>query len=178
MSSVLHHNPFGNRQSRHKSQSNRRAQGHRVLAWVVAVALLAAALLSIRYAIHSSAQVAMTDGPSRLIAPHATPTRPADRFIESIVTDDGALGWQQLCPNLQAELPVGDLVQQANTQRTLMARQGIHLTVKFVGAIPQPGGGEVRNYAMTAHWPNGATQMRTFSVLTQSSGCVENVTNH
>jgi hypothetical protein len=59
-----------------------------------------------------------------------------------------------------------------------MAQQGIHLTMKFVGASPQPGGGEVRNYELTAHWPNGATQMRTFSVQTQPSGCVENVTTH
>src|SRR5262249_26463517 len=148
------------------------------LAWLVTVALLVAAAFSILYAIHSSAPITNTNTPSQLVQPHTTQLKPADRFIQSIVTEDGALGWQQLCPSIQAQLPVGELIQQANAQRTLMAQQGIHLTVKFVGASLQQGGGEVRNYEITAHWPTGATQMRTFSVLTQPSGCVEDVTNH
>jgi hypothetical protein len=46
-----------------------------------------------------------------------------------------------------------------------------------MSAHPRQGGGAQRVYVVTAHWPNGTTQTRTFTVLTQSSGCVEDVQN-
>ena len=106
---------------------------------------------------------------------YAKPSPPADVFMESIVTDDGSLGWQQLCPSTRTQIPENALVKQANAERSARAQQGLKLTMDFIGARPRPGGGELRVYIVTGHWPNGTMDMRTYSVLTQSSGCVENV---
>jgi hypothetical protein len=108
---------------------------------------------------------------------HTQRTRalPADLFIQSVVKDDGSLGWHQLCPALQAAVPQNVLVQQANSQRELAARQGLQLNAHYVGARPRPTGGEIRIYVITAHWQNGSVQQRTYSVLTQANGCVEDV---
>src|SRR5262249_5237205 len=132
---------------------------------------------AILYAMHASRSVENADMPSQALQPNTTQMQPADRFMQSIVTDDGALGWNQLCPSIQAQLPIGELVQQADAQRALLAQEGIRLTVKFVGSNPQRGGGALRVYEVTAHWPTGRTELRTFNVLTQPSGCVEDVTN-
>jgi hypothetical protein len=109
--------------------------------------------------------------------PRLTSLQPADRFMQSIVTDDGALGWRQLCPNIQAQLPMDQLVQQANAQRAAAAQEGVRLTMQFVGTHRQQDGGVTRVYVVTAHWPDGTTQQRMYNVLTQSSGCVEDVQN-
>jgi hypothetical protein len=108
---------------------------------------------------------------------HLTLLQPADRFMQSIVTDNGALGWRQLCPNIQAQLPMDQLVQQADAQRAAAAQEGVRLTMQFVGTHPQQDGGVTHVYVVTAHWPNGTTQQRMYNVLTQSSGCVEDVQN-
>jgi hypothetical protein len=102
-------------------------------------------------------------------------TQPADQFMRSLVTEDGALGWRQLCPNIQAQLPQDALVQQADAMRAAAAREGVWLTMESVGTSSQSGGGALHVYRVTMHWPNGATQQRTYSVLTLSSGCVEDV---
>ena len=106
---------------------------------------------------------------------YAAAPPPADLFIQSIVRDDGTLGWEQLCPSAQMQLPQNVLVKQADTERRARARQGLTLTMDFIGARPRPGGGELRLYSVTGHWPNGTVDMRTYSVLTQASGCVEDV---
>jgi hypothetical protein len=105
--------------------------------------------------------------------PIAPPIPPADRFVQSIVTHDGKLGWAQLCPNIQAELPEDQLIQQADAGRSAAAQQGLQLTWLFVRAQPMQAGGETRLYMITARWPNGAIQQRGFIVATQKSGCVE-----
>lgn len=105
----------------------------------------------------------------------AASTPPADLFMQSLVKDDGALGWHQLCPSIQAQLPESTLIKQADTERGTRAQQGITLTADFIGARPRPSGGQLRVYIVTAHWHNGTTNLRTFSVLTQPSGCVEDV---
>ena len=56
-----------------------------------------------------------------------------------------------------------------------MAKQGIWLTAKPMGTHPQDDGGVSHMYKVTAHWRSGATQSLTFTVFTQSSGCVEDV---
>lgn len=106
------------------------------------------------------------------------PVQPADRFMQSVVTDDGALGWHQLCPTLQAQLPMDELVQQANAQRDVVVKQGVRLTFKRVSVRSRQASGTVHEYVVTARWPNGSTQTRTFDVMTQPSGCVEDVQNH
>jgi hypothetical protein len=100
---------------------------------------------------------------------------PADRFMQSIVVDDGALGWRQLCPEIQAALSQDEMTQQANAARAAAVQQGIHLTARFVSAHPRQGGGEQRLYLVTAHWTSGATQQRVFAIQTQASGCVDDV---
>jgi hypothetical protein len=100
---------------------------------------------------------------------------PADLFIQSVVVDDGALGWRQLCPGLQAQLSQSTLVQDADAQRRAFEQHGVRLTANFVGVRPQTAGGQIRLYLLTAHWPDGSTQQRTYTVFTQSSGCVADV---
>lgn len=103
--------------------------------------------------------------------------RPADLFMQSVVQGDGQLGWHQLCPGMQAEVPLDEMRSQADTQRAGEARQGLTLTLDYVGARPRPAGGEIRVYVVTAHQHSGPTQQRTYIVLTQASGCVEDVQN-
>lgn len=98
---------------------------------------------------------------------------PADRFVQSVVADDGKLGWEQLCPDIQAALPVDQMTQQADAARAAAAEQGLRLTSQFVRAQPGQAGGETRLYLITAHWQNGTMQQRNFAVVTQESGCVE-----
>jgi hypothetical protein len=100
---------------------------------------------------------------------------PADLFIQSVVQDDGALGWRQLCPDLQAQLSQSTLVQDADAQRRAFEQHGVRLTANFISARPQTAGGQLRLYRLTAHWSDGSTQQRTYTVFTQASGCVADV---
>src|SRR5260370_34949883 len=43
---------------------------------------------------------------------------PADLFMQSVVKRDGALGWHQLCPSEQAQLPLATLPRRVEEQRT------------------------------------------------------------
>lgn len=154
----------------------RAVQRHRLLIWsIVAPLVMAAAPMGIfAYAQRSSPA---PQRPSHITSdrgPGAS-SQPADQFMRSVVTQDGTLGWRQLCPTLQTVLPLNTLVQQANVQRADLAQQGVRLTVAPVGTRPQKDGGVTHGYVVTAHWPNGATQTRTYNVRTQPSGCVEDV---
>ncbi len=110
-------------------------------------------------------------------AARATTPAPADLFMQSVVKRDGNLGWHQLCPALQAQEPLPALASQVEQQRLAESGQGLTLTVDYIGADPRPQGGQIRLYVVTAHRPHGWVQQRTYSVYTQASGCVENVTN-
>lgn len=100
---------------------------------------------------------------------------PADRFMQSVITRDGTLGWRQLCPPIQAQVSQQDLARQAGAEQAADARQGLALSLDYVGARPRPRGGELRVYVVMARWPSGAARQRTYSVLTAASGCVEDV---
>ena len=100
---------------------------------------------------------------------------PADLFMQSIATEDGDLGWRQLCPELQQQLPRDVLVQQSMTQRTLQESQGLSLSVEPVGDRPTPSGGRVHVYIATTHDADGAIGQKVYSVTTRASGCVESV---
>ena len=54
---------------------------------------------------------------------------PADLLMQSVVKRDGQLGWQQLCPALQAQLPRSALTRQLEQQRNAESSQGLTLTV-------------------------------------------------
>jgi len=157
-----------------RSASSGHIFGRRMLVWLLLPMLVAAAVSAVLYAYAQGQGAAATpEGASSSTRADTAPPPPADRFMQSIITDDGALGWRQLCPNVQAALPLDQLVQQADKARAEAARQGIRFTVGLMSAQPQQGGGEQRVYVVTAHWPNGAMQQRTFIVLTLPSGCVE-----
>jgi hypothetical protein len=154
----------------HSPHQSRRKGRMRLIAWVTALALLAASVVPALVFARGLLDARTPDQPA------ATGTLPADLFIQSVVKDDGALGWRQLCPAVQAQLPQSELQQQADAQRQATAQQGVRLTSTFVGTQPRSAGGEIRAYVLTAHWANGATQQRSYTVLTQASGCVEDVT--
>jgi hypothetical protein len=103
---------------------------------------------------------------------------PADLFMQSVVKRDGALGWHQLCPSVQAQLPLATLTRQVEEQRISESGQDLTLTVDYVGSHPRPQGGEIRLYVVTAHRPHGWVGLRMYIVYTQTSGCVEDVENH
>jgi hypothetical protein len=103
---------------------------------------------------------------------------PANLFMQSVVKRDGALGWHQLCPSVQAQLPLSVLANQVEQQRIAESRQGLTLTVDYVGNHPRPQGGQIRLYVVTARRPHGWVGLRMYIVYTQASGCVEDVENH
>ena len=100
---------------------------------------------------------------------------PADLFMQSIATEDGDLGWNQLCPRLQEQLTRETLEQLTATQRSIAADKGITLTVEHVGDRPRPEGGEVRFYITTLHSADGAIGQKSYVITTQASGCVESI---
>jgi hypothetical protein len=100
---------------------------------------------------------------------------PADLFMQSVATEDGSLGWNQLCPALQVQLPRDVLMQQTDTLRSSHAQTGVTLTIQHIGDWPRTTGGEIRVYVATAHAPGGSTGQKTYVLQTQASGCVESV---
>ena len=176
MSSTIDHNNMSNyqrRQSRDR-HTNRHVFHRGMLVWVLVALLLAAALPTAFFVFEHAAPGASTPSSSSTSATSLT-TSPAGRFILSIVTEDGALGWHQLCPSIQAQLPLDVLEQQADAERLDMQQQGMWLTAKAMGTRPQVDGGVAHMYVVTAHSHSGATQSRKFTVFTQRSGCVEDV---
>jgi hypothetical protein len=171
MSSAIDRNNSSDHQFRPQSRDRR---NHRsflrrgVLVWVAIGLLLV--VVAVPLAFYVVAHVASGQSGSGA-------SSPADRFMQSIVTGDGALGWHQLCPSVQAQLPLPALEQQATAQHKAMTQQGMWLTSTPVGTHPQQDGGISHVYVVTAHWHSGVTQSTTFTVSTQRSGCVEDVQN-
>jgi hypothetical protein len=100
---------------------------------------------------------------------------PADLFMQSVATDDGALGWNQLCPSVQKQLPREVLVQHTALTRVSHAEMGRTLRIDFVGERPRATGGAFRFYIVTASAADGSSGQRTYVLQTQASGCVESV---
>jgi hypothetical protein len=100
---------------------------------------------------------------------------PADLLMQSVVTRDGDLGWRQLCPAVQAQVPSAALQDVASTQRTAESGQGLSLTADLVGVRAQATGGEYRFYVVTAQRPDGTVLQRPYTLTTQPDGCVEEV---
>jgi hypothetical protein len=105
-----------------------------------------------------------------------TPT-PADIFMQSVVKRDGSLGWHQLCSPVQAQLPLSTLASQVQKQRIAESKEGLKLTVDYIGSHARPQGGQIRVYVVTARRPDGWVGQRTYIVSTQAGGCVEDVQN-
>lgn len=102
---------------------------------------------------------------------------PADMFMQSVVTRDGNLGWHQLCSDVQSQMSLSALVSTTQQQRQAETREGLRLTLNYIGVDARSQGGQIRVYVMTAHLPNGWVGQRTYIVYTQASGCVEDVKN-
>lgn len=138
---------------------------------------------SIRFALHAPALwfgtlgvlLTLIIGIGWLLQSHTTV--PADLFMQSVVQRDGALGWHQLCPDLQTQEPLPLLSDEVQQQRAVESRQGLSLSMDYIGAHPRPQGGQIRLYVITAHLPDGWIGQRTYIVYTQASGCVEDVKN-
>jgi len=105
----------------------------------------------------------------------ADPPAPADLFMQSVATEDGGLGWSQLCPDLQTLLPRDVLEQQTEMQRITKSQMGVTLRIDHVADRARPTGGEIRFYVATAHAMDGSTGQKTYVVKTHASGCVESV---
>ena len=167
MQDIMSHMSFPKR----RVQRNERRWHHSMFARVLWLCLLVAAVAgsALLYAQYQ-AQV-----PRSAASVHSAKVVPADLFIQSVVKGDGSLGWHQLCPSVQSQLPLAELAQQADALRNDARHYGVTFTSDFIGARPRPAGGSLRVYVVTAHWPNGSTQPRTYSVLTQQSGCVEDI---
>jgi len=132
------------------------------IVWIALVILLAALTLILG---------------TRLAAVQANTPAPADLFMQSVVKRNGTLGWHQLCPALQAQMPLSALASQVEEQRIAESRESLTLVVDYVGAHSRPQGGQVRLYVVTARRPNGWVDQRTYIVYTQASGCIEDVQN-
>jgi hypothetical protein len=100
---------------------------------------------------------------------------PADTFMQSVVRRDGTLGWQQLCAQARAQLPLAVVQDQAAAQRIAEAGAGVTLTLVYMGSQPRPGGGEIRVYIVTAHFADDHTERRTYTLQTEPSGCVASI---
>jgi hypothetical protein len=104
----------------------------------------------------------------------AAPTR-ADLFMRSVVMRDGQLGWQQLCPDVQAQIPQIMLIRQADAQRASDLSQGVTLTMQSLGAYPLAQKGVLHLYLLTAHGPHDWEAQRAYLVRTRAGGCVADV---
>ncbi len=106
------------------------------------------------------------------------PSRPpthAALFMQSVVTRDGALGWQQLCPDVQALLPQTVLVREANLQHAADLRQGVTLSMQPLATQSLEKGDKLYLYLVTAHKPDGWETQRVYIIRTRTSGCVKDV---
>lgn len=107
---------------------------------------------------------------------HTTAPTQADLFMQSVLRRDGALGWHQLCPDLQAQIPIDELQRQAAQQKSAEAGQGVTLTLDYLGMHPQTGGhGDLYLYLVTAKNHAGLLAQRIYILTTQSTGCVADV---
>src|ERR1700716_4079410 len=92
----------------------------------------------------------------------ASPPVPADLFMQSVATEDAGLGWNQLCPELRAQVPLDALQQQTLTQQAIQIQEGMTLSIEHVGDRPRPTGGEIRFYVATSHGTHGSAGQATY----------------
>lgn len=108
-------------------------------------------------------------------SPPSAPPQPPDLFMRSIASRDGALGWRQLCPDLQKLVTADAMSAQAAGQRAAEAGQVAKLSVDFVGSRSLRDGNKVRFYMLTAQMADGSAASRVYIVRTEAAGCVNDV---
>jgi hypothetical protein len=99
----------------------------------------------------------------------------ADAFMHSVEIRDGALGWRQLCPDVQAQVSQEALRSQADAQKAAETGKVRRLRFDFVGSRAVGSTGQVRFYLVTAEFSDGSEAFRTYVLRTQADGCVHDV---
>ena len=105
----------------------------------------------------------------------ASAPTPADLFMQSIVSEDGDLGWNQLCPDLQQQMSRETLEQLTATQRSVASQRGMTMTVEHVADRPGPNGGQIRFYVARVRAADGSSGAKTYVINTEATGCVESI---
>ncbi|HKF74574.1 MAG TPA: hypothetical protein VKF59_00395 [Candidatus Dormibacteraeota bacterium] len=105
----------------------------------------------------------------------ATHGRQSDTFMRSVALRDGALGWRQLCPDLQKVVTEKAMRSQADSQRAAEVGRIARLGIDFVGGRSLRGGTQIRFYVLTADMTDGSAASRVYIVRSQPTGCVEDV---
>jgi len=96
-------------------------------------------------------------------------------FMRSVALRDGALGWRQLCPDLQKLVTENAMRVQAETQKAAEVGRIAKLGIDFVGSRSLRGGTQIRFYVLTADMTDGSAASRVYIVRSQAAGCVEDV---
>jgi len=99
----------------------------------------------------------------------------SDTFMRSIALRDGALGWRQLCPDLQKLVTENAMRVQADTQKAAEVGRIAKLGIDFVGSRSLRGGTQIRVYVLTADMTDGSAASRVYIVRSEPAGCVEDV---
>src|SRR5262249_13680956 len=99
----------------------------------------------------------------------------SDTFMRSVALRDGALGWRQLCPDLQKLVTENAMRVQADTQKAAEVGRIAKLGIDFVGGRSLRGGTQIRFYVLTADMTDGSAASRVYIVRSQPAGCVEDV---
>jgi hypothetical protein len=99
----------------------------------------------------------------------------ADLFMRSVEVRDGALGWHQLCPDLQSQIPESAVMSAASTQKAAEAGQVKSLRSEPLGTRNLKSGEQIRLYLLTAELAGGAQAMRLYVLHTRAGGCVHAV---
>jgi hypothetical protein len=105
----------------------------------------------------------------------ASSTSRADTFMHSVEIGDGALGWQQLCPDLQKNISRDTLKAEASAQKAAEAGNVRKLRAELVGARALNRAGQVRFYLLTADLNDGSEAFRSYVLRVQVDGCVYDV---
>jgi hypothetical protein len=99
----------------------------------------------------------------------------ADLFMRSVEVRDGALGWRQLCPDVQSQIPESAVMSAASAQKAAEAGQVRSLRSELLGMRKLDSGEQLRLYLLTAHLVGGAEARRVYVLQTSADGCVRDV---
>jgi hypothetical protein len=99
----------------------------------------------------------------------------ADLFMKSVEVRDGALGWRQLCPDLQSQIPESAVVSAARAQKAAEVGQVRSLRSELLGSRTLKSGEQLRLYLLTADLVGGTQVARLYVLHTQADGCVHAV---
>jgi hypothetical protein len=95
--------------------------------------------------------------------------------MRSVEVRDGALGWRQLCPDLQNQIPETAVKSAANAQKAAEVGRVRSLRSDPVGMRKLRSGDQLRLYLLTADMVGGAQASRLYVLHTRADGCVHDV---